>query len=64
MRVDDETHELGPGVAVLAPAGSEHDLCNAGTTPLTVVVIWGPPSEPVDPSRYGTGRAARAAAGS
>lgn len=64
MTVDGGTHELGPGDAVLAPAGAEHDLRNTGTTPLKVVVVWGRPSEPVDASRYGTGRAARAAAAS
>lgn len=64
MTVDGETHELDPGDAVLAPAGSEHDLRNTGTTSLKVVVVWGRPSEPVDPSRYGTGRAARAAVAS
>ncbi|MQA16415.1 MAG: cupin domain-containing protein, partial [Pseudonocardiaceae bacterium] len=59
MRVDGETHELGPGDAVLAPVESDHDLHNTGTTPVRVVVIWGRPSEPVDASQYGTGRAAR-----
>lgn len=64
MCVDGETHELGPGDAVLAPVESDHDLRNTGTTTLQVVIIWGRPSEPVDPSRYGTGRAAREAAAS
>ncbi len=61
MDVDGATHELHPGDAVLAPVESHHDLRNTGTTPLKVVVVWGRPSEPVDPSQYGTGRAARAA---
>lgn len=43
MHVDDERHELGPGDAVLAPVGSQHDLRNTGTGTLTVVVVWGRP---------------------
>lgn len=43
MRVDDDEYELGPGDAVLAPVGSNHDLRNTGSTPLKVLVIWGRP---------------------
>ena len=60
MRVGDETHELGPGDAVLAPVGSEHDLRNTGQTTLKVVVIWGRPAE-ADWSPFGTAKAARQA---
>lgn len=61
MRVDDSTHVLGPGDAVLAPVGSPHDLLNTGEETLRVVVIWGRPHPPEDWSGYGTARAARAA---
>lgn len=60
MRVDEETHELGPGDAVLAPVGSEHDLRNTGNGMLQVVVIWGRPAQ-TDWSPYGTAAAARRA---
>lgn len=59
MRVDGEEHQLGPGDAVLAPAGSEHDLHNTGEGTLRVVVVWGRPAAPVDWSAFGTARAAR-----
>ncbi len=58
MRVDAQTHELGPGDAVLAPVNSEHDLRNTGDTTLRVVVVWGRPAE-VDWSGFGTARASR-----
>lgn len=60
MRVDDQTHELGPGDAVLAPVGAEHDLRNSGETTLRVVIVWGRPGE-ADWSGFGTAAAARAA---
>ncbi|MHA6801535.1 cupin domain-containing protein [Bounagaea algeriensis] len=60
MRVDERTHELGPGDAVLAPVGSEHDVRNTGETTLKVVVVWGRPAES-DLSKFGTARAARRA---
>ncbi|HET8600893.1 MAG TPA: cupin domain-containing protein [Segeticoccus sp.] len=62
MRVDEEEHDLGPGDAVLAPVGAEHDLRNTGSRPLKVLVVWGRPSaEPVDWSPFGTARGSRAA---
>ena len=60
MHLDGERFELGPGDALLAPVGSEHDLHNPGHTPLKVVVIWGKPAT-MDWSGYGTAKAARAA---
>ncbi|MGH3438959.1 MAG: cupin domain-containing protein [Sciscionella sp.] len=58
MRVDGKTHPLGPGDAVLAPIGSDHDLRNTGTATLKVVVIWGRPA-PADWSGFGTACASR-----
>ncbi|MDA3625470.1 cupin domain-containing protein [Saccharopolyspora sp. WRP15-2] len=60
MRVDEQTHVLGPGDAVLAPVGSDHDLHNTGGTVLKVVVVWGRPAE-ADWSNFGTARASRQA---
>lgn len=63
MRVDGVTHELEPGDAVLAPAGSDHDLRNPGDESAQVLVIFGEPGTPVDWSRFVTGRMSRDAAG-
>jgi mannose-6-phosphate isomerase-like protein (cupin superfamily) len=60
MRVDDRTVDLGPGDAVLAPVGSEHDLRNTGDTVLRVVVVWGRPGH-ADFSGFATAEAARQA---
>lgn len=62
MTVDARTHDLGPGDAVLAPVGTEHDVRNTGDTELTMVVVWGRPA-PADWSAYGTAKAASAARG-
>ena len=60
--VDGITYDLAPGDAVLAPAGSDHDLQNTGRDPAVVLVIWGPPTGALDWTRYSSGRKARAAA--
>lgn len=62
MHVDEETYDLGPGDAALAPVGADHDLVNVGGDALQVMVVWGPPGE-YDWSRFGTARAARGARG-
>jgi len=62
MHVDDATYELAPGDAVLAPAGSRHDLQNTGAGGARLVVVWGRPGSGVDWSRYASGVASRAAA--
>lgn len=62
MTVDGEVSELGPGDAVLAPVGAEHDVRNTGDSVLRLVVVWGGPAS-VDWSSYGTARAARDAIG-
>jgi len=62
MRVDDEEHELGPGDAVLAPVGSDHDLRNVGAGPLKVLVVWGRPGT-ADWSGYRITRERRAQVG-
>jgi mannose-6-phosphate isomerase-like protein (cupin superfamily) len=62
MHVDGVASTLAPGDAVLAPAGSDHDLQNTGDGPAILLVIWGPPASGFDWTRYGSGRAAAAAA--
>lgn len=60
---DGRTHLLGPGDALRAPAGTEHDLACAGTEPLEVLVAWGPTGS-FDMSGFGSYRKALAARGS
>lgn len=62
MRVNGATYELQPGDAVLAPAGSNHDLRNSTAEPAHVLVIFGEPGTAIDWSRFATGRMSRDAA--
>ena len=43
IRQEGETHLLGPGDALRAPPGIEHDLACEGDEELHVLVVWGPP---------------------
>lgn len=60
IRQDGETHLLGPGDALRAPAGLEHDLACEGDEPLQVLVAWGPTGH-FDMSGFGSYRRAIAA---
>lgn len=60
MQVDDAVHDLVAGDAVLATAGTDHDLVNTGEDLLRVLVVWGAPAE-ADWSGFGTAQAARRA---
>lgn len=62
IQQDGETHLLGPGDALRAPAGTEHDLACEGEEPLEVLVAWGPPGH-VDMSGFGSYRKALAVRG-
>lgn len=42
VRVGAQLQELTPGQAVLAPAGEEHGVTNAGEEPLTLLVFMAP----------------------
>ena len=42
VTMDKVTVELGPGDAVLADPGVEHNLVNTGSIPLRILVITGP----------------------
>lgn len=42
ISIGPETREVGPGTAVLAPAGSEHGVRNPGPERLTVLVFMAP----------------------
>ncbi len=44
MTMDDETLELGPGDALLAPTGVDHGLVSLGPDPLRILLIFGKPS--------------------
>lgn len=41
--LDGVEHSLSDGVAVVVPAGSEHDIVNTGTTPLKLYSLYSPP---------------------
>lgn len=62
MIVDGEPLDLLPGDAVLAAAGSAHDLVNTGDVPLRLIVVWGYHGE-ADYSQFGVTQAAMRARG-
>ena len=39
-------HYVGPGTAILVPAGTWHNLINTGSTPMKLYTIYGPPNHP------------------
>ena len=41
--IDGHRSPIGPGSAVIVPAGSQHDIFNTGTTALKVYTIYAPP---------------------
>lgn len=41
--IDNLESELGPGDAVIIPAGAEHDIANVGDAPLKVYTLYAPP---------------------
>lgn len=41
--VGGETQEVGPGVLVVVPAGTEHNFTNTGAGTLRLLTIYGPP---------------------
>jgi len=45
FRVGAEVEEYGAGTAVLAPAGEEHGVENAGAEPARLLVMMAPPPE-------------------
>ncbi|WP_315070597.1 cupin domain-containing protein [uncultured Microbacterium sp.] len=57
MTVDGRVYDLGPGDAVFAAAGAEHDLVNIGDTHLRLIVVWGFHCH-ADYSRFGVAKAA------
>ena len=59
MVVDDAEYDLVPGDAVLAPAGSRHDLRNTGDAPLRLIVVWGYHGH-AEYGQFGVTQAARA----
>lgn len=43
IEVGDESRHVAAGELVVVPAGSPHNVTNAGETPLKIVTIYGPP---------------------
>ncbi|MGP5318095.1 cupin domain-containing protein [Arthrobacter rhombi] len=56
MHLGDEVLDLEAGDTVLAPAGVDHDLINAGDVPLRILTVWGTPGR-ADFSSFGSARA-------
>lgn len=50
VTVDGHHAALGQGDAVLAPAGAEHEVANAGDSTLCVLNIWGCPGAHLQPA--------------
>lgn len=44
--LDGEKHALEDGVAVVIPAGTEHNVINTSTEPLRLYTIYAPPEHP------------------
>lgn len=44
--LDGEQHKLEDGVAVVIPAGTEHNVVNTGNAPLRLYTIYSPPEHP------------------
>lgn len=47
VTVDRKVSRLQVGDAFLAKVGADHDVANTGDVPLTMIVVWGPPSPPI-----------------
>ena len=48
IRVENASHQLGPGRAVFVPDGAEHSYVNGGKAPLVLVGAMSPPVHPGD----------------
>lgn len=55
VTVDGEVSTLVTGDAFLAKVRAEHNVKNIGTTPLRMIVVWGPPAPSIWDS-YSMGR--------
>jgi len=44
--IDGERHALEDGVAVIVPAGAEHNLVNTSREPMRLYTIYAPPEHP------------------
>lgn len=42
--VDGNRNDIGPGFAVLVPAGASHNIINTGYTPLKLYTLYAPPN--------------------
>ena len=44
--IDGEEHEVDEGFAIIVPAGSQHNVINAGSNPLKLYTLYSPPNHP------------------
>ena len=44
--IDGEEHEVYEGFAIIVPAGSQHNVINAGSNPLKLYTLYSPPNHP------------------
>jgi mannose-6-phosphate isomerase-like protein (cupin superfamily) len=44
MVIDGVSHKVGPGSAVVVPAGARHNLTNTGDKKLRLYTLYGPPN--------------------
>jgi mannose-6-phosphate isomerase-like protein (cupin superfamily) len=42
--IEGKTNPIGPGSAVVVPAGSQHDFSNTGKSPLKLYTVYAPPN--------------------
>jgi mannose-6-phosphate isomerase-like protein (cupin superfamily) len=42
--LDGNRNEIGPGFAVLVPAGASHNIINTGNAPLKIYTLYAPPN--------------------
>ena len=46
LTIGEERHRLEPGSVAILPAGSPHNVANAGSEPLHIYTIYAPPEHP------------------
>lgn len=46
VTIGEEQHRLEPGSVAILPAGSPHNVANAGSEPLHIYTIYAPPEHP------------------
>jgi mannose-6-phosphate isomerase-like protein (cupin superfamily) len=62
VTLEGEKSILGPGDAILAKTGVDHDIRNSGSAPLHLIVVWGKPGT-TEWESFRMGKAAKKARG-